>query len=322
MRERLTQLGLAAFACLLTGCAAAPVPTTPPRVTAHASPGLHGPSYGIELTWWVVDDNPFDDRLSDNEAPRTIEGTRPIAEVFAPYLNRVVPVTRETRERWKANGFRLVSVPKADLDRVRESLRLTGPIQQQWVGENPRWMQAVQGPRWTTSQPVQMDDGHVVLGTGFLRMLMRCWSGPALTSAGADLTKLPPGAIPGAINIELAPQHTVPIDRGDIAALLKPRPSLEAEGVVFTRLSLEASFAGDDALLIIPERPDAEWRTRPEPAPTFEDRLFTQVGPPLPSTPTLGELMMTDLATGGRRNSRVILVIQPTPPPTFRLLSR
>jgi hypothetical protein len=323
MRRRLVQLGacLGAALALVAGCAPAPRPVRS-VTTAHASPGLHAPAIGVELAWWVVDDNPFDDRLATGEAPRTIDNARPIAEVFAPYLNRVVPVPREMRERWKANGFRLVSVPRAELEAVREALRLAGPVQQQWVGESPRWMQAMQGPRWGSPQPARLDDGAVTLSPGSLRLLLRCWSGPALGSASVDTSKLPVGSIPGAVHIEVVPQHSTPFDRGDIAALLKPRPSLHDEGALFTRLSLEASFANDEALLIIPDRPDAEWKIKPDPAPEFGDEMFSQVGPPLPSTPTLGELMMTDLVTGGRRNSRVVLVVLPMPPSTFNLLAR
>ena len=321
-RPALQPVACLGAALALTGCAPAPRPLGPPVRTAHASPGAHAQAFGLELAWWVVDDNPFDDRLATGEAPRAIADARPIAEVFAPYLNRVVPVPKDARERWKANGFRMVSVPRADLDAVRDSLRLSGPVQQQWVGESPRWMQAMQGPRWTSPQPARLDDGPVTLSPGSLRLLMRCWSAPALTTASIDPAKLPVGAIPGAVHLELIPQHATPADRADIAALLKPRPALHDEGALFTRLSLEASFNTDDALLIIPDRPDAEWKIKTEPAPDFGEGLFSSVGPPIPATPTLGELMMTDLPTGGRRNSRIVLVIQPIPPATFNLLPR
>jgi hypothetical protein len=151
---------------------------------------------------------------------------------------------------------------------------------------------------------------------------MRCWSGPAHTTAGVDLTKLPSGSIPGAVQLELVPQHVLPPNRADLGALLKARPSIEDEGTVFSRLTLEASLASDDVILIVPDSPDAEWKIKPQTEPTLEDSLFTSQGPPLPTIPSLGEVMMTDLITGGHRNTRVVSVVQPMPPATFNLLGR
>jgi hypothetical protein len=310
----------AALALAATGCASKPEPTPAPE----PSPGVRGPGVGIELAQWIIDDNPFDDRLKTGEAARTVGiGTLPIAEVLAPYLNRAVPVTRETRERWRANGFRLVSVPRADLDHIREKLRISGTIQQQWVGENPKWTPAFTGPHWTGLQPVGLDDGPVTLNSGALRMLMRCWVGPALGSVPVA-PSLASGSIPGAVQIELTPQHLVPINRGDIAALLKPQASIEEQGVIFTRYTLECSLSTDDALLVVPDRPDAEWKApaQDEADADIIEAPEASIGPPLPSTPSLGEVMMTDVAAGGRRNSRAVLVIQPMPPATFNLLGR
>ncbi len=313
---------LLAVALLLVGCASRPIEKNE-HARAQSSLGSRGPGVGVELSWWVVDDNPFDDRLALNESPRSLVGdARPLAEVLSPYLNRVVPVTRESRQLWKANGFRLISVPREELDSIRDHLRLTGPVQQQFVGESPQWMEAMPGPRWFGVQSVGTDRGTVSLNTGAMRLLMRCWSGPAISIAGIDASKLVSGSIPGAVQVELLPQHVGVQDRGDVAALLKPKPTIAQEGVLFPRLSLEASFATDDALLIVPDSPDAEWKTRPEVDPFEDEGMFKQFGPPLPTLPTIGEIMMTDQVTGGRRNSRVVMVIMPLPPATFNLLGR
>ncbi|HYE63401.1 MAG TPA: hypothetical protein VD997_15520 [Phycisphaerales bacterium] len=319
MTARLAIPALLFTTLMVGGCASrpAPAPAPPP------SPGVRGPGVGVELAWWVVDDNPFDDRLATGEVARTVGAdTRPIADVLAPYLNRAVPVSRESRERWKACGLRLVCIPRADIDQVRERLRISGPIRQQWVGEAPRWIEAMQGPQWQGVQPVSTDDGGVTLSSGSLRLLLRCWVGPALSSVPAA-PGLTSGSIPGAVQIELMPQHVPPSDRGDIAALLKPKPALHDEGVLFPRLLLESSMSTDDVLLIVPEKPETEWKaSTPEEEPASAEGTFSSLGPPLPTTPSLGEVMMTDVATGGRRNTRVVLVVQPMPPATFNLLAR
>lgn len=311
---------LSAVALLLVaGCASKPAPAPAPTTNA----GLRGPGVGVELAWWVIDDNPFDDRLETGEVSRTVGlNTRPIADVLAPYLNRAIPVSRESRERWKACGLRLVCVPKADLDDIREHLRISGPVRQQWVGENPRWSEAMQGPQWQGVQPVGTDDGGVTLSSGSLRLLLRCWVGPALTSVPVP-PSLTSGSIPGAVQIELVPQHVPPSDRGDIAALLKPKLAVQDQGVLFSRLLLESSMSTDDVLLIVPEKPETEWKAaEPTEEPASASEMFGSLGPPLPSTPSLGEVMMTDVATGGRRNTRIVLVVQPMPPATFNLLAR
>ena len=102
--------------------------------------------------------------------------------------------------------------------------------------------------------------------------------------------------------------------------MLKPKPTIEHEGAMFSRLLLEASLTSDDLLLVVPERPDAEWRPRSSPA---SDKPGSHpMGPEVGSAPTLGELMFTDLAAGGHRNTRMVLVIAPSPPRRFNLLAQ
>jgi hypothetical protein len=305
---------------LLFSCAHRPAPPT------LASAGERGPAIGIELQRWIIDDDPFDDKLTTGEAPRALAGPAlPLAEVFAPYLNRPVPVEQETRDLWKSNGLRLLCVPRKDLDHIRESLRLVGPVQQQPVGESLSWMPAIRGPSWNDGQAVVLDDGPLHLGPGCLRLLMRCWLTPALANESSAIAadpkrRLESGAISGAIQIELVPQHFEPIDRSDLTAVLKPKPTQDEQGFLFSRLLLEASFSADDALLIIPERPDTEWRSKKQ-AQSADAPANAALGPPMPGAPTLGDVMLTDLPAGGHRNIRFVLVVAPNPPRRFQLLA-
>jgi hypothetical protein len=305
------------FAVFLTACAhKKPAPT--------ASPGERGPATGVALYTMVIDDDPFDDNLSVGEAPRTFaKSTKPLAEVLSAYANRVIPVTPATRTLWRANGLRLISVPRRDLDYLKETLRLVGPVEQQGVVESVSWKPAARSPGWDQTQSVSLDDGPLPLAPGYLRLLMRCWAAPASALANTQIAsdpsrRLESGSLAGAIQLELVPQQVGRASRSEFAAALEPKRSIEAEGVVLTRLLLEASLTTDDLLLIIPERPDAEWRTHDAPpqAPGSHP-----LGPPVPTPPTLGEMMLTDLATGGHRNLRRILIIAPSPPRKYNLLA-
>src|SRR5205085_2829057 len=150
--------------------------------------------------------------------------------------------------------LRLISVPRRDLDHIKDTLRLVGPVQQQWVGESTQWKDVAPSPTWDGSQSVMLDDGPLTLGPGRLRMLMRCWAGPASVLANSEIAadparRLESGSLAGAIQLEMVPQHVDREERADIAALLKPRPSTEGAGVMFSRLLLEASLTSDDLLL-------------------------------------------------------------------------
>jgi hypothetical protein len=311
---------VAAATCLvafLPACAhKKPAPT--------ASPGERGPATGVSLYTMVIDDDPFDDHLAVGEAPRRLaRNTKPMAEVLSDYANRVIPVTPATRALWRANGLRLISVPRKDLDYLKETLRLVGPVEQQGVVESVTWKPAARSPGWDQTQSVSLDDGPLPLAPGHVRLLLRCWVAPASALATTQIAsdpsrRLDSGSIAGAIQLELVPQQVSRAGRSEFAAALEPRPTIEAEGVILTRLLLEASLTTDDLLLIIPERPDAEWRTHDAPPVVPGSH---PLGPPVPTPPTLGEMMLTDMATGGHRNLRRILIIAPSPPRKYNLLA-
>ena len=70
--------------------------------------------------------------------------------------------------------------------------------------------------------------------------------------ASGPSRRLESGSIAGAIQLELVPQQVGRAARSEFAAALEPRRTIDAEGVVLTRLILEASLTTDDLLLIVP----------------------------------------------------------------------
>src|SRR5262245_37496820 len=114
-----------------------------------------------------------------------------MAEVLSDYANRVIPVTPASRALWRANGLRLISVPRKDLDYLKETLRLVGPVEQQGVVESVTWKPAARSPSWDQTQSVSLDDGPLPLAPGYVRLLMRCWVAPASALATTQIASDP-----------------------------------------------------------------------------------------------------------------------------------
>lgn len=277
----------------LVGCGGTTEPRGP-QPPSPAQPGVRGADAGLEMHWWIVSGD-----------------GRPVGATLAPYVERPIPVPDTMRERWRLSGLRLVSVPTAELDAIARTLPLAGPVERQWLGQRPAWTDAVRGPHMPRGGLITLDAGDLLLPPGRLRMLARCW---AMPMPAADK------GVPAGLRLELAPQHAesiTPEARIEMDTGLRPRPRIEDEGMVFTRLVLEMIAVEGEALLIVPESRDAEWGTVPSgdlslPPP--------QSGPPLVRPPTLGEAMLSLPAVDAARGARAIVVLVPKTPERFQLI--
>lgn len=303
----------------------------PPTV----SPAVRGMDHGLEMWWWVVADAPpvrdartvaspggekAENGAADSDgktapasgaakdagAPK--KGAEPerihyvvkdsrvaLEEALRPYLDRPVPISEELRERWRVCGLRMIAVPPKDLSDIEKTLRVVGPVQRQWLGEVPRWMDLVNGPEFEAGWCAG-EDGIVQTPAGHVSLLGRCWSGPS-------------GGGGAAMRLELAPQ-IVPAATGAqrFESALEPRKKAEEAGEVLTRLAAGFAWAGPDALVIVPERADVDWKEDGEAAPAM-----------LPVR-TLGELMLSTPATEKRGRTRAVVVLIPHPREKFELL--
>lgn len=249
-----------------------------------ASPVVHGARAGLEMRIWV---------LRDGAAGVTGGQTRPLGETLGPYFAAGGAFSRGDQERWAANGLRLVSVPLERLGDVQEALGSPGAIQRQWLGEHPDWMELVRGPQ-SARQVVRLESGLMTLEPGRLRLLGRCWVSPALPRAGADPL--------AEVRVDLALQHQGLARPRSLRELVdRPqRTRIEHEGVVFSRFVLELGLGADEALLIVPERPEADWGDDPDaPAATGSASPDAITGPPAPRLPTLGDAMLWSDAGAG-----------------------
>lgn len=298
-----TSAAVAALAAAISGCAS---PAPRPEPPHPASPAVRGADSGLELRWWVLPD--------DGDV---------IARALAVYEGRPTPADGAGREVWRANGLRLLSVPtaelpalqarfqqlrsqvlindlraagiaEADLARVAASMApAASTTQEQWLGEVPRWMDAVRGPQMGPGTGrgtvIKMDVGPLALGPGRLRLLLRAWTVPTVVS---------PDHAAAGLRLELAPQfeqsRNIPSERE--LGLLPPL-AVEEQGLVLSRLVLGMTLDGSDSLLIVPDRPDTDWGAIASGTATVAQAPKSVFGPPTPDGITLGEAMLSSDAS-------------------------
>ncbi len=229
-----------------------------------------------------------------------------IESLLSPYLSRPVPMPDAVLARWRDSGLRVVAVPVADLERLVASSRLIGQVQRQWLGEMPTWTDAVRGPQLPEPRTVALADGPIRLEPGRLRLLVRAWTVPIdrdgpTPAAGLHLD----------LALRLDPQ--VP-ERERMMATATGEP--EIRGHVFSTLAASLTVAQNDALVIIPDEPGADWA---RPAPEPEAGVY---GPQADPMPTLGELLMASPAFGDAVRTRAVVALVPHIPDRFELLGR
>lgn len=226
--------------------------------------------------------------------------------------------------RWRENGLRVVEVPLDRLDGVRAQLPTIGPINREWLGMLPEWVEVVRGPTLPGEKAIRLDSGVVALGPGRLRMLARCWAMPdAPGSNGGE------GAGVGSLlRVELMPELRMPRQSHDdsIGALFE-EPTTDREpgvrGIAFDRLVLGCAASGESAILIVAESADADWSEPAPGRPESDAEGVSVFGPQALATPTLGDVLLTNLtAPEESGDARVVVVLVPRVPERFGVLPR
>ncbi|MCC6230889.1 MAG: hypothetical protein IT432_16885 [Phycisphaerales bacterium] len=257
---------------------------------------------GLETQTWVVNDT-----------------TGEVGRALAGYAASTVPAKAEQIRVWRAGGLRIVAVPAADLQTLRNSLSLTGPQQQLWNGELSKWTPILAGPAWNGDRELSVAAGPTLrqrepltLPTGRLRLLARAYALPTIVDE----------SLRSRLTIELVPQHEEP--DGSARALqrqLRGGGDAEQRGMIFKRMTLEFVARPGECYLITADAPEMEWiadteRSSDSPGPemTHEGRVD--------APPTLGEAMLTSAADDGTLRARVILVLVPKTSDTYTLLAR
>lgn len=270
--------------------------------------------------------------------------TGSIAGGISPDVSR--PLDARTLATLRRNGFRAFTIPLATLDRVRQRLRLTVPEQQQIIAFSNSRSEVVRGPVFATSQAFDLDTGVFTVEAGHVRMLLRSWAVPLAATGNQALragrTVNEDNSLEAAVRVELTPQ-AVPkagSTSQSILALQESRSiSAESAGPVFSRLTLEATLPANLALVVFsaPEQP--ETAPQPNTAKPHEDEIppearldidsdratpkivtRSDIGPGLPTLPTLGQALLTDALVNTRASEYTILVFIPRPPARYTLL--
>ena len=267
-----------------------------PPAISEPEPGrpvVRGAENGVEMWWWV---------LSEDHAP--------VVPLLLPYVDRAPPLALEQLEVLRRGGFRVVSVPLAELDGLQARLPTIGAVQRQWLGQLPEWTDVVSGPPRLERMTVDVGDGLLALAPGRLRLLMRSWIVPE--PGGAD-TSWPAGVV----RIEMAPQH---LERQARAGLAAGRVPPVEQGLVLSRFAVSFTMRGGEAILLVPEAAGAEWGApEAEPARAALGPVGP-AGPPAAAPPTIGEALLAtekDARTGAR--TRAIIVLIARAPERFEL---
>ena len=315
---RVALVAVVAAALLLPSCksrhkAAQPEPPT-------ASPVVRGADRGLEAWWWIVTDPRIalppepeagiDPATQPPPAFSIIDDRVNIETLLAPYLDRPVPLSDEMRQRWLESGFRIVSVPPADLERIQASSRMIGQAQRQWLGEVTQWADTVRCPTLTQPKTVLIGDEPVKLAPGRLRLMVRCWTIP--------ISETPDGARP-ALQIELAPRLDPTVSERE-RMLAAAGMTAQSEAQFFKSLAATMTVDREETLVIIADSPASDWSAPGPAAPApSEDDTF---GPKPGSTPTLGEVMLSSPGSKGTPRARLVVVLFPRLPSRFELLPR
>lgn len=301
-----------ACCCLFAACAGSrPV----------AAPSIRGPSSGLNVSWLVVDD-----------ALAHANGKEPTARALAAYETEKLPFEAGTIRACRENGVRIVAVPTRDLDLLRARLMLVGPVQEQWYGQIPAWTSIIQGPNWQGTAMLGMDDGTLSLPAGSMRLLARCWTVPGQPVEGVQTAPWLRGGerpMTAAIELHLSPQHREATKGSSrFAEVLEPRaaPDARDDGLVFDRLTLRGTCEKGMAYVLVPEDPGVMWNETRRPAegdPTGMDSTATPPGPPVsgpvfPRLPTVGDVLLTDVAAANK-GRKVVLILEPRAPERYEL---
>lgn len=166
--------------------------------------------------------------------------------------------------RWQQGGMIAAKVSASDLPILRQQLDGIAQERIEWLGVIPEWTTVHRGPVLQTETTVMIDSGPLRIDPGGVSMLGRAWVVPSLVAPQIRLEMMP----------------LVPVRGAERTGML--------DGVALTRQTLGITLEAGEALLVFPlgawdaiERPEV--RAGPS---------ATQIGPPSPQWPTLGDLLL------------------------------
>lgn len=283
---------LAGVLLALGGCASNQTGSTNDDL-GSGSPGVRSSRSGLELRRWVI-------RGSRGQADRVLG-------VLADSSALEVP---SEATRWEHSGVRAAVISAHDVEVLRDYLAGgarahvageqtdTGGLgvlvqdQKEWIGMLPEWVPIHRGPVHPATTAM-IDSGPLRVDQGPVSLLGRAWVMPGLEG--------------GKLHVELVPQVPVQGAQGTVFV----------DGAPLMRQHLGTSLEPGQALIVFPagswqrgDSPDQDEQVVQGRAETgsAQPSLDQAVGPPAPTTPTLGELMLVvDDPEGDRVLEQVLI---------------
>ncbi len=161
----------------------------------------------------------------------------------------------------------MISLPIEDASALVSKLQTGGGSQRQWLGQAYSWTEAARGNEFGSGRIVALDAERIRLPAGTLRLLVRSWVEPIPPEPRVGMVSGESGSesdLPGAIlRVEMLPQHRelrADTSRENPLAIREPKIDAEGQGLLFSRLYARMSVPAGRAVLILAERPGANWR--------------------------------------------------------------
>lgn len=292
-------LALALVATHLAGCARArerwkarfnPDPE-PARLIEPGAQGLSDADLGLEVVVWTADDTGF-------RVGRAIDALGAASPALTPAEDA----------RWRAAGFRVLTLPVDALDPLLIAAPPVNAVQRQRYAQIPRWTPILRGPPVPAGLAVP---GAPPTPAGSPRLIARSWIEPGIADAARVHT--------------LRTEFTVQIERPRATTLLDdPAESrISDAGPVIESLLVALRAGPASATVLVAEDPAVEWSDLPPPRPADPHagdpddapdpghdpghdpagpapRLPDPVGPLPPRERTLGERMLASPGTPPR----------------------
>ena len=269
MHQRAVHTALVLLPLLAAACSphAAQKPGPASSEGAKTTPAV-GADAGLEVTTFISGVSQHD-----------------LAATLAPYADQPLPISHELEDLWSAHGLRMISLPIEDANALVAKLQTGGGSQRQWLGQAYAWTEAARGNEFGSGRIVALDAERIRLPAGMLRLLVRSWVEPIPPEPRVGMVSGESGSesdLPGAIlRVEMLPQHRelrADTSRENPLAIREPKIDAEGQGLLFSRLYARMSVPAGRAVLILAERPGANWRriaqqpdpSTPPPAPVAE----------------------------------------------------
>jgi hypothetical protein len=189
---------------------------------------------GIDVQLMVVDDTDYD-------TPRALHTHQGLQDDLV-------------RSRWAQWGFRLVEVPRSDIESLLGSLRPVQPVSVKWMGEFGQWRPIVRTGQINQSR-VRVGDSTASIASGRASLVARSWIEPILTNSGVEQV----------VRLDMGIQMEQPRQRQFGLGESSRERTLDDGGAVIDELLSSVTLREGTVLVIVGEAPGADWAMLPEP---------------------------------------------------------